>query len=236
MPCSVADLFIPFTFTLALFPSSPFAYVSCSPIVSSATFAAATSAAFIERPSPRHFPRPNSLPRERCDDAAVRAFPRPCILARDDVQPAIFPAASFCNPLCCRHRIRLLQLFAKGAMDKLCGRLKSAIQKNRTRNRFQASASKASLLRPPLFSSPRPKRRKSPRLSRRRPCQRRRAYETVLHTGEFTLGPFRISAAEIVGDDQAEHGVTEKLQRFVVKLRAVPHCPERPVRGPRSDE
>ena len=75
--------------------------------------------------------------------------------------------------------------------------------------------------RPPVFSSPRPRIRKSPSSERfAQPRQRRRRDERRL---ELRLLPFvvlRELAEEHVGDDEAEHGVAEELHRLVVEHAA----------------
>ena len=53
--------------------------------------------------------------------------------------------------------------------------------------------------------------------------QRRRADEPVLHAGEFALGHSRVRAEERVGDDEAEDGVADELQRLVTLISGPAH-------------
>ena len=75
-------------------------------------------------------------------------------------------------------------------------------------------------MRPPLRSSPRPRRRRAPRLRRRdHVAEVAAADDGGAEAGELALAGVGEAAIEGFGDDQAEDGVAEELELLVVGAR-----------------
>jgi hypothetical protein len=119
-----------------------------------------------------------------------------------------------------RNGISVTQFLAERAVDEATGSRQSAIDKDRANDRFNTSASKAALRRPPLFSSPRPNRDEiaEPQL--------REAFAKVwaLTRRCFMRDNSPSLAADTretnISHKQTEDRITEKLKRFVVQSRA----------------
>ena len=103
--------------------------------------------------------------------------------------------------------------------DETSRRFQSAVPKNRAGNCFEHVGEQRVLLSAAtlLFSASEPKKLAQGQTLRRL-RQRRRTDQAVLHSRQLTFGAARITPAKIICDHEAEHGIAEELERFVVQF------------------
>ena len=84
-----------------------------------------------------------------------------------------------------------------------------------------ASARIDGFSRPPAASSPLPSRRRGPRSSSAATSASAvGVHDALAQLGQLALGHVRVGAEDVVGDDQAEHGVAEELEPLVATVVA----------------
>ena len=104
-------------------------------------------------------------------------------------------------------------------LNEISSRGQTAINKNCAGQRLQHVSQQRILAAAAALLFTATKAQKVAEVQPQRRCrQSRRTHQPMLHAREFAFSAGRISFAEIVSDDQTQHGIAEKLECLVVKL------------------